>query len=103
MAYERRRNGRMYYYRSRRVGGRVVKDYFGAGLDARRAAEEDRQKRAARKVAALERQRVLDAEEAAHAAHESIDLILDVEMHISGFHKNHRTWRCRRDRTRSQG
>ena len=38
MAWERRKPGR-YFYRSRRVGGRVVKDYFGQGAIGQMAAD----------------------------------------------------------------
>jgi len=50
MAWERRGDGRSYYYRPRRVGGRVVRDYFGYGPVGQFAADliaEARDRRAA--------------------------------------------------------
>ena len=39
MAWETRKNGRRYFYRSKRVKGRVEKVYFGCGFQAEMAAE----------------------------------------------------------------
>jgi hypothetical protein len=50
MAWERRGDGRSYFYRPRRVGGRVVRDYFGYGPVGQLAADliaEARDRRAA--------------------------------------------------------
>lgn len=45
------RGRRHYYYRTRRVNGKVVRTYLGAGEEAQRAAEEDARKQARRKLA----------------------------------------------------
>ncbi len=39
MAWERRGGGRSYFYRPRRVGGRVVRDYFSYGPVGQLAAD----------------------------------------------------------------
>lgn len=39
MGWETRKNGKSYYYHPVRVGNRVVKQYFGAGVEAELAAE----------------------------------------------------------------
>ena len=44
MAWEKRGKG-TFYYRSRRVGGRVVKLYCGPGVVGRIAAEQDARRR----------------------------------------------------------
>ena len=41
MAWERRRNGHMFYYRAERVGDRIVKQYVGGGEKGRLAAAAD--------------------------------------------------------------
>ncbi len=46
MALEQRKNGKLYYYRSRRVDGRVEREYVGCGDTARLAAERDAHARA---------------------------------------------------------
>jgi len=48
MAYRRGR----YYYRSRRVGGRVVTEYLGAGEGAERSAAMEARKREERALGA---------------------------------------------------
>ena len=48
MAWETRGNGRRYYYRARRVNGRVVKTYVGAGEIGAAAAAADAAEREVR-------------------------------------------------------
>lgn len=47
MAWETRGN-RRYYYRARKINGRVVKEYVGTGASAEAAAVEDEARRIAR-------------------------------------------------------
>jgi hypothetical protein len=55
MAWEER-NGRMYYYRKRREGGRVVSEYVGAGIGAEAIATMDRIDQEEQKIARLQMQ-----------------------------------------------
>ena len=48
MSWERRRNGRLYLYRARRIGRKVVKQYVGRGRQAEDVARRDAAKRAER-------------------------------------------------------
>jgi hypothetical protein len=91
------RRGKSYYYRSRRVNGRVVKVYFGCGPEAEAAAREDAE-------AAMKRLR--DAEEAAALSRQFAELFADLdtidrclnlliaaEMIPAGYHKVRGQWR----------
>jgi hypothetical protein len=103
MAWEKRRSGRRYYYRSRRTSdGKVVRDYFGPGPRADQAAQAD---------AALAAQRDADrravlAEQTALASFDmtmtevgaAAEVLAAAHLLANGFHRtNYGPWRKRRD------
>lgn len=107
MAWERRGGVGRYYTRSRRLNGRVVREYLGSGpvaelaaaLDAvereQREAEEDEARQARRQAEALDAEigQLCGAVEAlAHAA-----------LQAAGFRRHHRgEWRKQRGTTTSE-
>jgi hypothetical protein len=99
MGWETRR-GRRYYYRSRRVNGRVVKEYVGAGEEAELAARVDAdiaEERARNRAAFYE----LLLREAAYAAilaplDAACDLVVAAAMTAAGYHKYRGVWRKKR-------
>jgi uncharacterized protein YceH (UPF0502 family) len=97
MAWENRRKGK-YYYRTRRVNGRVVKEYVGFGPEAEEAAkqdEADRQKRDAAVRAVKMKIAELDAIVA--PLHEFADLVTEALFFVAGYHKPNRgPWRKKR-------
>lgn len=102
MAWERRQrgSGRRYYYRSRRVRGRVVKEYVGTGADGERAAAADAQARAERHA---DRDRVrraasklAPAEAATREMDEAMILLSHAALYAAGFHQVNYQWRLRR-------
>lgn len=101
MAWESRNGGGQYYTRSRRVDGRVVREYIGSDALADAIAGADELERQRRKVAAdaqrQERAR-LDAIDAQFARLDSLaDLIVRASLVVAGYHQHHRgDWRKRR-------
>ena len=101
MGWERRSRGGRYYTRSRRVGGRVLREYLGSGLVAELAARLDAEERAERRERA-------EAERADRARLEGADRQLaefcDVAealargaLLLAGYHRHDRgDWRRRR-------
>lgn len=95
------RNGKLYYYEKRRVGGRVVSEYRGKGMIAllsqryaqeeaeKKAAERERMKRKKEEFAAL------DAE--LDCIFEWVNILTNSELLISGFHHHKGQWRKRRN------
>ena len=107
MAWERRKPGR-YFYRSRRVGGRVVKDYFGQGAIGQLAAdlaEEGRARRAEDAAALLAEQACLQALDRPPAALDrACALLATAALTAAGYRRyNYGPWRRRRDRARTDG
>lgn len=103
MAWEKRRNGRLYYYRATRRGKRVVKTYIGTGPAAEAAARADAERRAAR---AAERQAEQQVREAHAMAVEQVvafgcqvNSLMEAELLAAGYHRHCRgPWRKRRRR-----
>ncbi len=95
------RGGRRYYTRSRRAGGRIVREYLGTGpladLSARHDAEA-RERRAARAAA----ERAARAEAAALEALVAdvgrlVDALAGATLRVAGYRRHHRgEWRRRR-------
>ena len=100
MGWERRGN-RQYYYTARRVSGRVVKQYLGAGPVAELVAAHDAQERAERLATAQgrrgERARLTDLEQTVQAPHDAIESLLRTHLVLAGYHRHARgEWRRRR-------
>ena len=94
-------NGRRYYYKSEREGGRVKTTYFGAGesgLLISRMESIDRAEREAESRRTSGRARgVSDAEEKAVAEwFDDVQAVADAAMIAAGFHKHKGQWRRKR-------
>jgi hypothetical protein len=101
MSWESRKGRGRYYTRSRRRGGRVIREYFGTGEVAELAAQMDGLRRRER-IEAIEARRRRDCEADAldacvAAACHAIDLMARAALVAAGFHQHHRgEWRRRR-------
>ena len=97
------RGGRHYYYRSRRVEGRVCKEYFGTGPVADIVAQWDEQKRRGREEEAEalreERQRLEALEEPVKELCDTAETLARAALVAAGYRQHHRgEWRKRRER-----
>ena len=103
MAWESRQRGRgrRYYYRSRKVQGRVVKEYVGVGTEAERAAAADELARAERESEREQLRGVAaklnPAEEAMRDMDSAITILSQAVLYAAGFHQVNYQWRFRRD------
>jgi hypothetical protein len=89
------RNGRgCYYTRTRRVNGRFVRQYFGAGPAGHLAAAEDGLKRESRRREAEEGQRLRDADRALSSFCGQVERLARAALVVAGYHRHHRCeWR----------
>ena len=99
--WERRERGGLYYTRSRKEGGKVIREYVGGGLLGELAARTDAEERRLReeeKASRREERERLDAlvapvEELCEAA----EVIARAALIASGYHQHNRgEWRKRR-------
>jgi hypothetical protein len=96
MAWEQRRNN-LYYYRSRKRQGRVVRKYYGKGILAERAAMEDTQKRERRQRERAEQQHIQALDTETQILYQHITTLTKAAYLTAGFHQHHRSeWRKRR-------
>ena len=100
MAWEKR-NGRKYYYRKRREGGRVVSEYVGAGIGAEAIATIDKVNQGKQRTARQRRQRekiqYMKEEREAIEVIELTRLLTRAALLLSGYHLHKGQWRKRQD------
>lgn len=100
MAWENRERGGPYYTRSRREGGRVVREYIGSGSIGELIAEADQAKRERRKAdqereqAELEPLRALGA--LLRELDEGAEILARAVLVAGGYHRHKGEWRLRR-------
>ena len=102
MGWETRERGGRYYTRSRKVGGRVVREYVGGGRVAELAAALDAAERRERAEARQRLREAAAADAAAFAALTELGCVLDglaaAFLIGAGYRRHHRgEWRRRRD------
>jgi hypothetical protein len=92
VAWEKRERGGRYYTRSRREGGRVVREYVGGGLAGELAAEEDRirrelaEKQREREKEELERLKALAAP--VLEVSEAAEILAHAHLIAAGYHRH---------------
>lgn len=101
MGWETRSRGGVYYTRSVRINGRVVRQYVGMGEAAVLAAEQDATERAERRAReaawAQERAELESADESIGELDEIAELVMAAVLLCSGYHRHNRgEWRLRR-------
>jgi hypothetical protein len=100
--WEKRERGGLYYTRSRKEGGRVIREYVGGGILGELAAQMDALERERREEQAArwkEEQEKLDALEApVEELSETSDLLVRAALLASGYRQHNRgEWRLRRE------
>jgi hypothetical protein len=99
MGWEARGNG-LYYFRYRKVNGRVTRQYLGAGAVAELAAAADALRRADRRAVAEARRAEQANWQAALAPllelSRAADLLARAALLVGGYHRHARTWRKKR-------
>jgi hypothetical protein len=104
MSWETRRGQGRYYTRSRKVNGRIIREYVGTGLVAELAAQQDVEARAQR-LAERERLQHEAARWASTVAlltelSRLLDGLAAAALIAAGYHQHHRgAWRKRRHGT----
>ncbi len=101
MGWERRRTG-TYYYRAKKLDGRVVKEYVGAGPLAELEANHDAERQSVRAAAAESRRAecacLATVDATVDASYEAVDTLLRASLVLAGYHRHQRgEWRRRRD------
>ncbi len=101
MGWETRNDRGHYYTRSRRIDGRVVREYVGCGQKGELAAAADAARRAEREAerAAIraEQERIRAAERVLIDLGRTVDLVTCGALLAAGFERHKRQWRHRRD------
>lgn len=99
MGWETRERGTRYYTRSRRVGGKVAREYVGGGRAGELAAQMDTLKRLQRErqrqVRQAEKQRTEERDALLKALDEVCSHLVEEALGQAGYHQHKRQWRKR--------
>lgn len=100
MSWETRSNGKRYYTRSRRIGGRIQREYVGGGTVGELAAKLDEIDRESRmletELIRQERQQAERMDESLAYFEELADIIGRGLLIVAGYHQHNRSeWRKR--------
>jgi hypothetical protein len=100
--WEKRQRGGAYYTRSRKVNGRVVREYVGGGVLGEVAARMDAEERQRREeeAAALkdEQERMETLTAPVEELCEGVEILARAALLVSGYHRHNRgEWRKRRE------
>jgi hypothetical protein len=106
MAWERRERGGLYYTRSRKVNGKVLREYIGGGVLGEIAALEDEYERRRREEEAAfweeERERLETLSAPVDELCEAAETIAQAVLLAAGFKRHIRSqWRKQRERRTS--
>ena len=101
MAWEKRERGGPYYTRSKKVNGRVIREYVGGGALGEIAARMDALERRRREEEAAlwreERERLEALESITEELYEAAETLANAELVAAGYHQHKRgEWRKRR-------
>ena len=100
MSWEQGPRGRKYYTRTRRLGGRCVREYLGNGPQAQAASAADALRHAQRQAQAAARRRERDRLRAVDGLVlelcEMASLVASAALAASGFHRHGGEWRAKR-------
>jgi hypothetical protein len=98
-----KRNGRVYYYKSRRDGEKVRKIYVGAGDFAHLAAQLDEAERLKREEETTcwrkEKERLEASAAFVKELEGAAEILTRAELLMAGFHKHKGEWRRIRERS----
>jgi hypothetical protein len=93
-------NGRRYYYKSEREGGRVKTTYFGAGesglLMSLLQLEDRAEREAEREKGQAEKEECETEEKAVSECFDQVRAVADAAMIAAGYHKHKGQWRRKR-------
>jgi hypothetical protein len=95
MGWEKR-GDKQYYYRTRRVRGRVVREYFGCGPEAAEAARHDAEAQAKQFRIRMERARTAAEFAELEAMFAAVDAEFNAAMNAAGYHLSRGVWRKKR-------
>ena len=107
MGWESRQRGGLYYTRSRKENGRVVREYVGSGVLGQIAALEDEYERRSREEQAAYERELMEELNALDASVEELsdasDLLVRTALIVSGYRQHNRgEWRLRREPKESE-
>jgi hypothetical protein len=99
--WERRERGGLYYTRSYRLNGRVVREYVGGGILGQLAAQMDAQERRRREEEAAawkeEQERMEAVAAPVEELCEGVEVLARATLLASGYHRHKGEWRKRRE------